>query len=122
MSEVNPNHPVTQMVHDHWHKVCVILMMRMGVSSVEITEDDVQALGDNERAVVADCRGGRFIVRLDHNRAICLIQGWGRAILAVLLIGKLRGREQGVPGSICLGKRLEPEGCVTPRTIIVLTF
>jgi hypothetical protein len=64
VSELNPNHPVTREVHDHWHKVCGILMMKLGKDAVEITESDVTALGDNERAVVADCRGGRFVVRL----------------------------------------------------------
>lgn len=62
--EINPNHPVTQQVHDHWHKVAAILMMRLGVDSYEVTEEDVLALGDNRRGVVADCRGGRFVVRL----------------------------------------------------------
>lgn len=64
MAELNPNHPVTQEVHDHWHKICAILMMRLGKTSLEITEADVTALGNNEKAVVADCRGGKFIVRL----------------------------------------------------------
>lgn len=64
MTELNPNHPVTRQVHDHWHKVAAILMMRLGVDSYEITEEDVQRLGDNQRGVVADLRGGRFVVRL----------------------------------------------------------
>ncbi len=62
--ELNPNHPVTQEVHDHWHKICAILMMRFGVDAVEITEADVAALGHNEKAVCADTRGGRFVVKL----------------------------------------------------------
>lgn len=64
MSELNPNHPVTREVHDHWHKVCGILMMRLGKTVIEITEADIVALGDNEKAVVADCRGGKFILRM----------------------------------------------------------
>jgi hypothetical protein len=35
--------------HDHWHKVCAILMMRLGKTSLEITEADVAALGNNEK-------------------------------------------------------------------------
>lgn len=62
--ELNPNHPVTQQVHDHWHKIAAILMQKFGKSAVEITEADVLALGDNENAVMADCRGGRFVIRL----------------------------------------------------------
>jgi hypothetical protein len=64
MTELNPNHPVTRQVHDHWHKVAAILMMRLGVDSYEVTEEDVLQLGDNQRGVVADLRGGRFVVRL----------------------------------------------------------
>ena len=64
MSELNPNHPVTQAVHDQWHKIAGILMMKLGTNAIEITSEDVQALGDEERAIVADCRGGHLIVRL----------------------------------------------------------
>lgn len=62
--ELNPNHPATREVHDHWHKVVGILMMKLGKTELEITDSDISALGDNERAVVADCRGGKFVVRL----------------------------------------------------------
>jgi hypothetical protein len=49
MAELNPNHPVTQEVHDRWPKVCAILMMRLGKTSLEITEADAAALGNNEK-------------------------------------------------------------------------
>lgn len=64
MGELNPNHPVTQQVHEHWHKIAAIMMQKLGQSAVEITEADVLALGDNDKAVVADCRGGRMVIRL----------------------------------------------------------
>jgi len=64
MTELNPNHPVTREVHDHWHKIAAILMLKFGKSAVEITEADVRSLGNNENAVMADCRGGRFVVRI----------------------------------------------------------
>lgn len=62
--ELNPNHPVTREVHDHWHKIAAILMMRLGVDALEITEDDVRELGDSDRSIVADARGGKFVVRM----------------------------------------------------------
>jgi len=40
--EINPNHPVTQTVHDHWHKIAAILMIKFGVKSVDITDLDVK--------------------------------------------------------------------------------
>lgn len=62
--ELNPNHPVTREVHDHWHKIVGILLLKMGKDSVEITEADVIALGDNQMSVAFDTRGGKCFVRL----------------------------------------------------------
>lgn len=62
--ELNPNHPITQTVHDHWHKIVGIIMAKLGHDALEITEEDLALLGDNEKCVVADCRGGKFVVRL----------------------------------------------------------
>lgn len=66
--EINPNHPVTRLLRDNWHAVVAVLMVKFKVTEVEITTDDLvrlesvfpQALP----AVVADTRGGKFIVRL----------------------------------------------------------
>lgn len=62
--ELNPNHPITRMAHDSWHKVAAILMLKSNQTAVEITETDIAMLGDNEKAVVADCRGGKFVIRV----------------------------------------------------------
>lgn len=40
--ELNPNHPVTQQAHDHWHKMVAILLHRYG--DVVITLEEVQAM------------------------------------------------------------------------------
>jgi hypothetical protein len=64
MPEFNPNHPVTQMTRDNWHKIVGVIMLKLGVANVEILPEDVMLLGDNDKCVVADCRGGRFIVRV----------------------------------------------------------
>jgi hypothetical protein len=78
MAELNPNHPVTQMTHDNWHKIVGVIMLKFGVTDVEIESDDVLRLGDNEKAVVADCRGGRFIIRvvgMDEARKLARKEG-----------------------------------------------
>lgn len=62
--EVNPNHPVTTEMRNQWHKLLAIVMHKNGLKDVEITIDDVAALGDYEHAVVADTRDGEFHVRL----------------------------------------------------------
>lgn len=41
MSEINPNHPVTNEVRDQWHKFCAILMFKFGLKEVEITIADL---------------------------------------------------------------------------------
>lgn len=62
--EINPNHPVTQMAHDNWHKLCAALMVKLGLTSVEIVKADLDALGHMEKGIVLDMRGGRCILRL----------------------------------------------------------
>jgi predicted nucleic acid-binding Zn-ribbon protein len=62
--EMNPNHPVTRMTSDMWHKIAAVIMLKHGLTEVEITSEDVQMLGDMDKAIVADCRNGQFIIRV----------------------------------------------------------
>jgi hypothetical protein len=62
--EVNPNHPVTKLTRDIWYKIAGVIMLKQGLKEVEITESDVELLGDNQQAIVADCRNGKFVVRM----------------------------------------------------------
>lgn len=41
--EINPNHPVTQEVHDLWHKIAALLVHKTGKKEMTITLDDLQA-------------------------------------------------------------------------------
>jgi hypothetical protein len=43
MKELNPNHPVTREVHDHWHKLCALALHKLGVSKVSITSADIES-------------------------------------------------------------------------------
>lgn len=61
--ELNPNHGTTQRARELWPKFCAILMHKMGEKDVEITIDDIKALGD-ETFIVIDERGGRLVLRL----------------------------------------------------------
>ena len=45
MNELNPNHPVTREVHDHWYKIAALLVARSG-GSVVIPPHEVEALQD----------------------------------------------------------------------------
>jgi hypothetical protein len=50
--ELNPNHPVTKSAHDQWHKILAVVMLKLNVTHVEITVEDVACLGDGTSAVV----------------------------------------------------------------------
>ena len=52
------------MAHDNWHKIVGVMMLKFGVTDVEILPEDVMLLGDNDKCVVADCRGDRFVIRV----------------------------------------------------------
>jgi len=62
--ELNPNNPVTKQMHDNWHAVVAVLLQQMGVTEFEITPEMLTRLSASNRlAVVADARGGRFVLR-----------------------------------------------------------
>lgn len=62
--EINPNNAAVIRARDQWHKIAAILMVKFDQTAVEITLADVDILGDNERAVVIDERGGKLVIRL----------------------------------------------------------
>ncbi len=64
--ELNPNHPVTMESRDQWHKIVAILMLKFGVTEVEITVDDVMGLAErlDGTCVVLHPVGKKMFVRL----------------------------------------------------------
>lgn len=50
--ELNPNHPVTQAVSDHWHKICALIMSKGGHRHIVITKEDIARL-DNAAIAIA---------------------------------------------------------------------
>jgi hypothetical protein len=71
--EVNPNHPMTKLARENWHKICALLMQKMeaehkipGLSDyqVEITVGEIQRLSDRNLAVVIQERKERLFIRL----------------------------------------------------------
>jgi hypothetical protein len=61
VSELNPNHPVTQQVRDHYHVLLLIVLQMQGLSEVEITPADIEAI--KGRSIVVDTRGGGLWLR-----------------------------------------------------------
>lgn len=42
MAELNPNHKVTQALHDQWHKLCAIVIWKFGVNEVSVTGQEIE--------------------------------------------------------------------------------
>jgi len=69
--ELNPNHPVTRQMHDHWHKICALLMAKMGEDHVVITTDDLRELGGDKYIVVQELNDEihlRFVEQAEAER------------------------------------------------------
>lgn len=62
--EKNPNHPVTQMAREQWHKIAALLMWHFEIDSFEVTTDMIQKFMATENAIVLDTRNQRMIVRM----------------------------------------------------------
>lgn len=51
--EIDPNHPVTRAAHDQWHKICFLVLRKLGLSEVQISLPDVErAFSGPEMALV----------------------------------------------------------------------
>jgi hypothetical protein len=64
MARLNPNHPVSIWAQENYHKLIVALMIKFGYTEIDITVEDVKALGD--------FAGGANIVVHVHNETISL--------------------------------------------------
>jgi hypothetical protein len=56
--ELNPNHPVTQQVSDHWHKICALLMAKLGTDHVVITLADIARMEPNSAITIQELHDG----------------------------------------------------------------
>ena len=79
MTELDPNHPVLREAHDHWHKLVAILMLKFGVTEVEITIPDILKL--EGVAVCLDERGSKKTGKM-HLRLMTEAEGEKLAIEA----------------------------------------
>lgn len=62
--KLNPDNPVTQQMDGNWHKLVLMLMLEMGVTEFEVTTERIDKMvASPYQAVVADARGGRFVLR-----------------------------------------------------------
>lgn len=69
MDELNPNHPVTQAVSDHWHKLAALLMHKMGSAHVVITMSDLESLQPGTCITVQELHDGIHLRLVDITTA-----------------------------------------------------
>jgi len=73
MDEINPNHPVTRAMHDHWHKIVAILLSRPPYNGrAEITESEIAKWGDKyegHAVVIKETQGKLVLYMVDAQEA-----------------------------------------------------
>ena len=62
--ELNPNHPMTSTMHDQWHKIVALLMLKLRQKHVEISAADIEKLVKNPSAVTIQTKGEKLILDL----------------------------------------------------------
>lgn len=73
--ELNPNHAVTQQLHDHWHKVVAILLHRYG--DVVITLDEIAAMPLDAGVVFQELADGLHLRLVNADTAAALANKQG---------------------------------------------
>ena len=68
MKEWNPNHKVVRQAHDHWHKIAALIMIKLGLTELELTLADVEKVAAGNINIVLDARGesqtGKLVIRI----------------------------------------------------------
>lgn len=67
--EINPNHPVTNAMHDQWHKVAALLVLKYGGGHVVITASDLNHVNPNMAISVQELPDGLHLRILDEQTA-----------------------------------------------------
>ena len=60
--ELNPNNPLVREAHSQWHAICAIIMAKLKLSNVEITEEDLARV--KGQSIVIDNRNQQLNIRL----------------------------------------------------------
>ncbi|MFZ1007672.1 MAG: hypothetical protein WAN65_12595 [Candidatus Sulfotelmatobacter sp.] len=76
--ELNPNHPTTSNMHDHWHKIAALLVMRTQKRRTTITLDEVNQLAaDNVAITMKETAAGieLQVVSMDEGKRLAKQEG-----------------------------------------------
>jgi hypothetical protein len=55
--ELNPNNKVVRQARDNWHKIAALIMVKMGLTELQLTMDDVNKIAAGNVNIVLDARG-----------------------------------------------------------------
>lgn len=77
--ELNPNHKATIAAHDHWHKICALMMFKMGVREFVISPQEIIKAFDTQLniAVQFDDEIGVRLFLVDEDQAMDLARREG---------------------------------------------
>ena len=54
---LNPNNPVARAANDNRHKICAIVMHKLGVKHIELTDADINAIPVGTNLGISDNKG-----------------------------------------------------------------
>lgn len=57
--ELNPNHKVVRQAREQWHKIAALIMVKLGLTELQLTLEDVEKIAQGNVNIVLDARGGR---------------------------------------------------------------
>lgn len=79
MSELNPNHPVCQALNGRWHVILLMIMQKLGVTEIQLTEADMQVMLDGgQHAVMAMAKPEGLLIKIismEEAEALAMQQG-----------------------------------------------
>lgn len=75
MSELNPNHPTTRLVSDHWHKLCALAVQQAG-GHVVISMKDLLAM-EGKAITVQELADGLHLRIVSMAEGDCLVKSNG---------------------------------------------
>lgn len=77
--EMIPEHQVTKALHEQWHKIAAVMMKKMGISYLHITDADLVSMGKDTFIIVHGKPDGLHISLTDQKTAEAIISSDGRA-------------------------------------------
>jgi len=55
--ELNPDNPIVKQTHGQWHKIAAMIMVKLGVTELQIDHEDVLKVAQGNVNIVLDARG-----------------------------------------------------------------